>query len=78
VQIPESPVEVVGRIAPTPLLIVHGDQDAFFPRRHAEVLAAAAPHADLWLEPAMGHAESSTSRDLVERIDDWVRSAVRS
>jgi pimeloyl-ACP methyl ester carboxylesterase len=77
-QVPEAPVEVVGRIAPTPLLIVHGEQDAFFPRRHAEVLAAAAPHAELWLEPGMGHAESSTSRELVERIDDWVRSAVIS
>jgi pimeloyl-ACP methyl ester carboxylesterase len=30
-EVPESPVEVVGRIAPTPLLIVHGEQDAFFP-----------------------------------------------
>jgi pimeloyl-ACP methyl ester carboxylesterase len=75
-EVPESPVEVVGRIAPTPLLIVHGEQDAFFPRRHAEVLAAAAPHADLWLEADMGHAEASTSAALIDRIDDWVRSAV--
>jgi pimeloyl-ACP methyl ester carboxylesterase len=75
-EVPESPVEVVGRIAPTPLLIVHGEQDAFFPRRHAEVLAAAAPHADLWLEADMGHAETSTSAALIDRIDDWVRSAV--
>jgi pimeloyl-ACP methyl ester carboxylesterase len=75
-EVPESPVEVVGRIAPTPLLIVHGEQDAFFPRRHAEVLSAAAPHADLWLEADMGHAETSTSAALIDRIDDWVRSAV--
>src|SRR5215207_1414996 len=27
---PESPVEVAGRIPPTPLLVVHGDRDAFF------------------------------------------------
>jgi pimeloyl-ACP methyl ester carboxylesterase len=78
VELPESPVELVGRIAPTPLLIVHGEQDTFFPRRHAEVLAAAAPHADLWVEADMGHAETSTSEALIDRIDDWVRSAVIS
>jgi len=78
VELPESPVEVVGRIAPTPLLLVHGEQDNFFPRRHAEVLAAAAPHADLWVEADMGHAETSTSEALIDRIDDWVRSAVIS
>jgi pimeloyl-ACP methyl ester carboxylesterase len=78
VEVPESPVEIVGNIAPTPLLIVHGERDTFFPRRHAEVLAAAAPQADLWLESGMGHAETSTSPALVDRIDDWVRSAVIS
>ncbi len=78
VEVPASPVEIVGNIAPTPLLIVHGERDTFFPRRHAEVLAAAAPQADLWLESGMGHAETSTSPALVDRIDDWVRSAVIS
>lgn len=75
-QLPESPVEVVGRIAPTPLLIVHGDADHFFPARHAELLAAAAPDAELWLERGMGHAETATSPELLERIDHWVRAAV--
>lgn len=75
---PASPVEVAGRIAPTPLLIVHGEQDRYFPVRHAEVLAAAAPHAQVWLEPGMGHAEAGTSVQLVDRIDDWVQSAVVS
>lgn len=77
-ELPESPVEVVGRIAPTPLLIVHGDADRFFPVRHAELLAAAAPNADYWLEAGMTHAEAGTDADLVGRIDDWVRAATRS
>ncbi len=75
-QLPESPVELVDRIAPTPLLIVHGDADHYFPSRHAELLAAAAPSAELWLEPGMGHAETATSERLVGRIDRWVRDAV--
>ncbi len=41
-ELPESPVEVVGRIAPRPLLIVHGDSDHYFPVRHAQALADAA------------------------------------
>ena len=32
--VPRSPVESVPLIAPTPLLIVHGDQDAYFPLDH--------------------------------------------
>ncbi|MEP6598656.1 MAG: alpha/beta fold hydrolase [Actinomycetota bacterium] len=74
-ELPESPVEVVGRIAPTPLLIVHGDADHFFPVRHAELLAAAAPDADYWLEVGMTHAETGTDARLVDRIDGWVRVA---
>jgi pimeloyl-ACP methyl ester carboxylesterase len=66
---PESPVEVVGRVAPTPLLIVHGDRDHYFGTEHAEALAAAAgAPSDLWIVPGMGHAESGASPELLERI----------
>ena len=36
------------------------------------------PECDLWVEADMGHAETSTSEALIDRIDDWVRSAVIS
>jgi pimeloyl-ACP methyl ester carboxylesterase len=74
--VPESPEEVVGHIAPTPLLIVHGDADHYFPLRHVDLLAAAAPSAELWIEPGMGHAETATTPDLIRRIERWVRSVV--
>lgn len=77
-ELPESPVEVVGRIPPRPLLIVHGDADHYFPIRHGEVLAAAAPAADFWLEAGMGHAESATTPELLGRVDGWARAALRS
>jgi pimeloyl-ACP methyl ester carboxylesterase len=76
-EVPESPSEVAGRIAPTPLLIVHGDADRYFPMRHVDLLAAAAPTAALWVEAGMGHAETATSPELVDRILGWVQSVVQ-
>ncbi|WP_282702895.1 alpha/beta fold hydrolase [Streptomyces sp. CC219B] len=70
--VPLSPVQAVPRIAPTPLLIVHGDRDGYFPVDHPRMLAEAADgHADLWLEPGMGHAEHAAADDLLARIGDW-------
>jgi len=75
VVIPEAPHEVVGGIAPTPLLIVHGDADHYFGVDHFELLSSAAPDAALWLEEGMGHAETATTPDLVDRIAGWVQRA---
>ncbi|MEV1064715.1 alpha/beta fold hydrolase [Streptomyces sp. NPDC050263] len=70
--VPLSPVEAVPRIAPTPLLIVHGDRDGYFPLDHPRTLAeAAAGHAELWVEPGMGHAEHAADDGLLARIGDW-------
>ncbi|MFJ1974229.1 alpha/beta hydrolase [Streptomyces sp. NPDC087903] len=70
--VPLSPVEAVPRIAPTPLLIVHGDSDGYFPVDHPRMLAAAAgDHGELWLEPGMGHAEHAAGDELLGRIGDW-------
>lgn len=75
--VPLSPVEAVPRIAPTPLLIVHGDRDGYFPLDHPRMLAeAAGGHGELWLEPGMGHAEHAAGDALLTRIGDWaVRAA---
>lgn len=73
--VPPSPVELVGAIAPTPLLIVHGDADRYFPLDHPRALyAAAGPGAQLWLEAGMGHAESATDPALLGRIAAWSQS----
>ncbi|MFE9773851.1 alpha/beta hydrolase [Streptomyces sp. NPDC005931] len=71
--VPLSPVEAVPRIAPTPLLIVHGDRDGYFPLDHPRMLAAAAgEHGELWVEPDMGHAENAAPEALLRRIGEWV------
>lgn len=73
--VPASPVEVVDRIAPTPLLLVHGSQDEYFGTDHAVALhRAAGGHGELWLEPGMGHGAGGTSPALVHRIADWARA----
>ncbi|MER6130461.1 alpha/beta fold hydrolase [Streptomyces sp. NPDC001815] len=70
--VPSSPVESVPLIAPTPLLIVHGDRDGYFPVDHPRMLAAASgDHAELWLERGMGHAENAADDELLARIGEW-------
>lgn len=72
--VPLSPVEAVPLIAPVPLLIVHGDRDAYFPEDHPRSLLAAAPDgaAELWLERGLGHAENAVGEPLLSRIGDWL------
>jgi pimeloyl-ACP methyl ester carboxylesterase len=78
VEAPESPVEVAGRIPPTPLLVVHGDRDPFFGVEHGRALAAAAgPGAELWEVPGFGHAEGAVTPALVDRIAGWAAAAAR-
>jgi pimeloyl-ACP methyl ester carboxylesterase len=74
--IPQAPHEVVGAIAPRPLLIVHGDADHYFPLPHVDLLRTAAPGASVWIEPGMGHAEAATSPELVARIAEWLRQVL--
>jgi pimeloyl-ACP methyl ester carboxylesterase len=75
--VPMAPADAIARIAPTPVLIVHGDQDDFFPVDHAQQLYAAAHDPkELWIIPGFGHAESGTQPDLLDRIGGWLLSAV--
>lgn len=70
--VPPSPVEVVGAVAPTPLLLVQFAGDRYFSAAHATALAAVARgHAELWIEPGAGHGESGTGDALVGRIAAW-------
>jgi alpha-beta hydrolase superfamily lysophospholipase len=75
--VPPSPLEVVGAIAPTPLLLVHGDRDEYFPLEHFRSLAqAAGPGATAWVIPGFGHAESGATAPLVERIGRWASATI--
>jgi pimeloyl-ACP methyl ester carboxylesterase len=74
---PPAPLQVVSRIAPTPLLLVHGDRDGYFPLEHFRALAqAAGPAATAWVVPGFGHAESGATAPLVERIGRWASATI--
>jgi hypothetical protein len=75
--LPLSPLQVVHRIAPTPLLLVHGDRDEYFPIEHFRTLVqAAGPAATAWAVPGLGHAESAVTAPLVERIGRWASATI--
>jgi pimeloyl-ACP methyl ester carboxylesterase len=74
--VPLPPAEAAARIAPTPLLIVHGDRDDYFPADHADQLFEAANQPkELWIVPGFAHAESGASGELVDRIARWALAA---
>jgi pimeloyl-ACP methyl ester carboxylesterase len=74
--VPVPPAEAAARISPVPLLIVHGDEDPYFPPEHARQLYMAAKEPkELWLVPGMGHAEAACTSELVDRIAGWVEQA---
>jgi fermentation-respiration switch protein FrsA (DUF1100 family) len=73
---PVPPTEAAAMISPTPLLIVHGDQDIYFPPDHGQDLYdAASEPKELWLIPGFGHAERHTDDALVDRICGWTATA---
>jgi fermentation-respiration switch protein FrsA (DUF1100 family) len=50
------PVDVIGRIAPRPVLLVHGAADTLVPVEHARELHRALPSAEYWELPGVDHA----------------------
>ena len=71
---PLSPVAAAPLLAPTPLLVVHGDQDPYFPLDHPRSLAEAGDpdSTDLWIVPGFGHAENAAEPALLHRIGAWI------
>ncbi|MCA9511072.1 MAG: alpha/beta hydrolase [Myxococcales bacterium] len=63
-----TPLEAVQRIAPRPLLLAHGTDDALIDVAHTRALAAAAPGAELWI------LDGATHSALVDRDPaEWSR-----
>jgi alpha-beta hydrolase superfamily lysophospholipase len=66
------PVDVVARLAPRPLLLIHGLGDFMTPPEDSQALAAAAgPSAQLWLVPRARHTKA---RRLVP-AEYWARAS---
>lgn len=63
-----APVNVVGQIAPRPLLLIHGTADETFRLDNTQLLAAAAGEpTETWILPGVGHAGGYSVNPLVYR-----------
>lgn len=66
---PDPPADLVQKIAPIPLLIVHGENDHFFPATAAEELyREAGEPKQLWILPGFGHAEDGFTEAFADRV----------
>jgi pimeloyl-ACP methyl ester carboxylesterase len=66
---PESPEDVIGKIAPTPVVIVHGTDDRLFPLDHAwRLYEAAGEPKRLLIGDGFGHAEDGLSEAFAGRL----------
>jgi hypothetical protein len=71
--VPVPPDQAAALIPGIPLLVVHGDQDPYFPVEHAQqIFRSAHDPKELWLLPGYGHAESACPPELADRIGAWV------
>jgi uncharacterized protein len=73
---PPDPADAAGACR-VPLLVVHGEDDAYFPVTDAdEIASAAGGPVTVWREPAgFGHAEDGASADLADRLGGAVTTA---
>ena len=76
-----KPVEVVGDIAPRPILFIHGGLDDTVPVAHAHSLLEASnnPLNQLWLISDIGHVEAYLTypEEYMSRVTDFFDDALR-
>lgn len=81
-EIPDPPATAAREIPPAPFLIVHGEQDHYFPPEHGLEIHHGAMQGwrargevgvkpELWQVDGFAHAELSTPDELTERIARW-------
>lgn len=74
---PEHPEDVVGRIAPIPLLLVHGADDHFFDVEEAHRLYRRAREPKrLMLSSRFGHAEDGLNQPFADRVTGRIHEAL--
>ncbi len=74
---PEDPEAVVGRIAPTPVIIVHGRDDHFFDVEEAwRLYRRAGQPKRLLLASPFGHAEDGFTPDFADLVAERITQAL--
>jgi len=70
---PYNPRDYVGKIAPRPLLLLHGEKDSLIPLSHAQQLYAnAGEPKTLYVIPRGGHDLENMNGKTLKYIMDWV------
>jgi dipeptidyl aminopeptidase/acylaminoacyl peptidase len=72
-----SPIDQVARIAPRPVMIIHGAEDRLVPPAHALRLARAAG-TQAWLIPGANHARTYTTapEEYARRVGDFFSASL--
>ena len=74
------PVDAIGRIAPRPVLIAHGELDEIVPVRHAMTLFQAADEPkELWIAPGAHHvgARDTDTDSYFTRVEQFFHQALK-
>jgi pimeloyl-ACP methyl ester carboxylesterase len=72
---PESPEDVIGKLSPTPVVIVHGRNDHLFSVDHAERLyEAAGEPRHLMIGDRFGHAEDGLTPGFARRLSKVIHT----
>jgi fermentation-respiration switch protein FrsA (DUF1100 family) len=70
-----APAHHVDKIAPVPLLIIHGDQDRITAVHHAhKIYEQAKEPKTLWIEPGIGHVRTLTNPQNRLRLLRWLET----
>jgi uncharacterized protein len=71
------PIDVIGELAPLPLLIIQGEADQVVPPHHARALfAAAGEPKELWLLPDTGHIQAFAALANRRRLRAWLEQTL--
>lgn len=64
-----SPLKVVDKISPIPLLIIHGDRDVVAPLHHGEILfAAAGGPKEMWVVKEGAHIQAFRRKEYQQKL----------
>lgn len=76
-----QPVREIGKIAPRPVLLIHGDRDHLVPVEHAHALyQAAGEPRTLWIASGSGHVQARVDQPenyygkIAEFIEKWLEA----
>lgn len=72
-----SPLTVVNKISPIPLLIVHGEKDKVVPLAHGQILFdAAAQPKEMWMVEGGGHLEAFRHKKYQMKLIEYLKGVL--